>query len=175
MEDKEELLELETRKNIYEFIADRPGTYLREIKKELDLPVGQVEYHLEKLEKHDLISYETSGNKKRYFIQDDVDYPDRKVISLLRQENPRTILLKLLEGEHTFRELLAAVDISKSTLSFHIKKLVKNDLVESRRDGRKKVYRCPRKERVAQVLITYESSFVDDAVDRFINTWAEMK
>lgn len=176
MKEKDELLELDTRRDIFEHIKEYPGSYLRKMQDELDLSTGQLEYHLNHLNKKGLVSREEVGNKKRYFVNEDVDYPDREILSFLRQKVPRKVLLRLTEeGEMGFSSLQECVDISKSTLSFHLKKLKENDIIEARKEGRRKIYSCVDREKIAQVLITYKSSFIDEAVDSFVDTWTELK
>ncbi len=176
MNNRKEALELEVRRDIFDKVSKYPGTYLREIQSDLDLSIGQVEYHLNYLEDKGILSSKIVDNRKRYFVDDEVDYPDRKIISILRQELPRQILIKLLnDGRTGFSEIHNDVDVSKSTLSFHLKKLTKKKLVDFEKDGRKKIFYCSDDERIAQVLITYKSSFIDKAVDRFVDTWLEMK
>ncbi len=176
MNERKEALELEVRRDIFDKISNYPGAYLREIKSDLDLSIGQVEYHLKYLEDKGILSSKMVDNKKRYFVDDEVDYPDRKIISILRQNIPRQILIKLLnEGEAGFSDILKDVDISKSTLSFHLKKLNEKGLIDFKKQGRKKIFHCSDENKIAQVLITYKASFIDKAVDRFVDTWLEMK
>ncbi|MFW6038525.1 MAG: winged helix-turn-helix transcriptional regulator [Candidatus Saliniplasma sp.] len=176
MNDKAEALELEVRRDIFDKISKYPGTYLREIQSDLDLPMGQVEYHLNYLEEEGILSSKMADNKKRYFVDEEVDYPDRRIISVLRQRIPRLVLLKLLNEEQAgFSDILEDVDISKSTLSFHLKKLVETGLIDFKKEGRRKIFYCTDEKKIAQVLITYRSSFIDKAVDRFVDTWLEVK
>ncbi len=176
MNKKDDALDLESRKEIFDIISDKPGTYMREIQKKLEMPTGQLEYHLRYLEDNNLIAWESISNKKRYFVDDEVSYPDRKMLSILRQDIPRKVLLILLEeGEKNFGTLHEYFDVSKSTLSFHLKKLVKLKLIEGIKKGRKKYFVCVEPKKVAQVLITYQDSFVDKAVDNFVDVWMEMK
>ncbi len=175
MAEDEEDLELEARKDIFDFISQYPGTHMRKIQRELDLSMGQLEYHLNYLEKNGLISSSKKENKRRYFVEDEVHYPDRDILSTLRLKTPRRILIQILDKDGcSFNEILEEVDISKSTLSYHLKKLQEKSLVESEKEGRKKIYRCPDREKIAHILVTYKSSFIDDAVDRFVDTWTEM-
>ncbi len=46
---EDKALELEARRTIYEFVVSSPGTHLREIQRQIDLPLGTVEYHLKYL------------------------------------------------------------------------------------------------------------------------------
>lgn len=176
MSERDESLELDIRKKIFDFISKYPGCYMREIQKKLDIPTGQLEYHLTYLKDHELIADKKSGDKRRYFVDDEVDYPDREIISIVRQEKCRKILLILLKKkEMGFSELHERFSTSKSTLSFHLKKLIDKGMIEAEKRGRRKYYSCNNKERIAQVLITYKESFLDEAVDRFVDTWLEMR
>ncbi len=176
MNKKDDALDLESRRKIFDLISEKPGTYMREIQKILDMPTGQLDYHLNYLKEHELIGWESISNKKRYFVNDEVSYPDRKMLSILRQDIPRKILLILLEeGKKTFGDLHDHFDVSKSTLSFHLKKLVKLNIIKGEREGRKKIFSCIETKKIAQVLITYQESFVDKAVDNFVDVWMEMK
>ncbi len=173
---KDDVLELESRRDIFEHISKFPGCYMREVQKVLDMPTGQLEYHLNYMERKGLISGELTGNKKRYYVDDEVNYPDRKILGILRQDIPRKIILILLKGgECGFSEIANEFDVSKSTVSFHLKKMKDRGIIVSRKEGRRKIYSCKDDEKIAQVLITYKSSFLDDAVDRFVETWSELR
>ncbi len=176
MGEKEEALELETRRKIFAYVSKYPGSHMRKIKRELDLAMGEIEYHLNYLEEHGLFASQMSGNKKRYYVANEVQYPDRKILGILRQKMPRKIILLVMKNEIiSFGDILKELDISKSTLSFHLKKLIKSSILEVRRKGRQKFYSVKDQKRVVQILITYKSSFVDEAVERFIDTWGELK
>ncbi len=42
-------LELETRRTIFEFIRQNPGSHLREIQRRLGLPIGVLNFHIQNL------------------------------------------------------------------------------------------------------------------------------
>ncbi len=176
MGEKKKALELETRRKIFAYISKYPGSHMRKIKRKLDLAMGEIEYHLKYLEEHGLLASQMSGNKKRYYVADEVRYPDRKILGILRQKMPRKIILLVLENEpSSFGDIHDDLDISKSTLSFHLGKLTQTSILNVRRKGRQKLYSVKDPEHVVQILITYKSSFVDEAVERFIDTWGELK
>jgi len=63
---KNEPLELDTRKRIYDLIDSTPGIHFREISRRLDIPMGVVEYHIHYLMKKDMIIARKEGRYKRY-------------------------------------------------------------------------------------------------------------
>jgi len=169
---EEEVLELENRRKIYQLVSKYPGMYLREIEKEIGLSIGVLEYHLSYLEKKEILSVEREGHRKRYFIREDVSFGDKATIALLRQEIPRRIVIHLmLNPDSSFQDVLAQFNISKSTLSFHMKKLTSQELVLTEKVGRETYYKVGDPEDTARIILTYKASFLDSVVDRFAEIW----
>jgi predicted transcriptional regulator len=171
---EEEVLELENRRRIYQLVSKYPGMYLREIEKELGLSIGVLEYHLSYLEKKYILTVEREGHRKRYFVREDISYGDKATISILRQEIPRRIVIHLMLNPNTsFQDVLAQFKISKSTLSFHMKKLTNAELVETEKVGRETYYKVRDQEDTARIILTYKTSFLDSVVDRFAEIWED--
>lgn len=171
-----EALDLENRKRIYNHVSKYPGAYLREIQKELELKMGVLEYHLNYLENSGILSSEMDGRLRRFYVREDVAFLDRKLLGLMRQKIPRKIAMRaLLESEVTFEGLRDELGISKSTLSFHLKKMKDLGILRERRERRKTMYSIRGEDEVARILITYKSSFIDDLVDRFAEVWMELR
>jgi predicted transcriptional regulator len=171
----EEALELDNRRKIFRFISENPGTYFREIQSGLELATGVLEYHLGYLVKKNLLSTEKDGKKRRYFVSQEIPHPDKRALGLMRQKTPRRITIHaLLNPNCSFQDLLKEFSISKSTLSFHLKKLERADILESVKKGRRKFYRIADPEETARILISYRSSFLDSVVDSFADVWLEV-
>ncbi|MDD1767291.1 MAG: helix-turn-helix domain-containing protein [Methanomassiliicoccales archaeon] len=171
----EEALNLENRRKIYGFISKNPGTYLREMERDLGMQPGLLSYHLDYLERRELLRIEDDGYRKRYFPGAEYKLKGRKVISLLRLDSPRKILIHLLvNGSTSFRDLLPAVGVSKSTLSYNMKKLTAAGVVQVVRSERELVYRVDDPDEVADLLISIRESLENDAVDRFVDIWSKL-
>jgi len=169
-------LELETRRRIFARISSVPGTYFREIQRDVGLEVGEAEYHLAYMEKAGLISAQLEANRKRYYAKGTVDEHDRRLLALLRQEVPRQIVMEvLLAGKLSFQDIQEKVRKAKSTLSFHLSKLAAAGFLLVERSGKENVYRAGDEERTARCLIAYRTSFLDEAVDRFADAWLELR
>lgn len=172
---EEDALELENRRKIYQLVSKYPGMYLREIEKHLGLAIGVLDYNLSYLEKKEILMVEREGNRKRYFVKEDVSFGDKATISLLRQEIPRRIVIHLmLNPNASFQDVLAQFKISKSTLSFHMKKLTEANIVGGEKEGRSTFYHVIEPENTARVILTYKASFLDSVVDRFAEVWGDM-
>ncbi|MEE9223890.1 MAG: ArsR family transcriptional regulator [Thermoplasmata archaeon] len=171
----EEALELDNRRKIFRFVSENPGAYFREIQSNLELATGVMEYHLAYLVKKRLLSTEKDGKKVRYFVSQEIPHTDKRTLGLMRQKTPRRITVHaLLNPNCSFQDLLSEFGISKSTLSFHLKKLERADILESTKKGRQKFYRVADPDETARILISYKSSFVDSVVDSFADVWLEV-
>ena len=80
--------------------------------------------------------------------------PPRGLLRALANENRLMILCKLIEGERSVGELVAAVGLSQSALSQHLAKLRADRLVATRREAQTIYYRLASAEatRVMQLL-----------------------
>ncbi len=172
---KDDALELDTRRALYDIIANGPGRHFRAIQRESGLPSGVVDYHLRVMEQQDLIVSRDEGRYKRFYIVGKVGSKDKELMGLLRQKTPRKIVLFLmLNPRSKHKEIKNKVGVSASTMSYHLKKLKKKDVVKSERQGRSVAYWIDEEDRVARALIRYKRSFLDDAVDAFADTWLEL-
>lgn len=165
--------ELETRKRIYELIRDSPGVHLRELERRLDLVMGSLQYHLQYLEKNNLISQFKDEEYVRYFVKErELSRSEREIFYFLRRKGCRHILMNLLrEPGMSNKELAAAVDLSPSTVSWNLNKLVKAGIIEKDRAGRTSNFTIVDPDLVARLLIYYKESFLDTILDNFIEMW----
>jgi predicted transcriptional regulator len=170
-----DVIELDARRRIYEHIVANPGAHLRAVKEALEMPMGQLEYHLRFLEEQGLVGAKEDRYYKRFFPSE-MGATERRLLSGLRQEMPRRIVLLVLETpgmDH--RTIQERTKLGASTLSFYMRDLIGKGLIERRREGRRSLYTVLDADRVVKVLITYRPSFLDRMVDRFLETWFELE
>jgi predicted transcriptional regulator len=133
-----ETLQLEDsrRAQILGFIKAHPGAHLRSIKRELNLAMGVLQYHLERLEKGQIIISHRRGLYKRFYKRLDFEVEEQEILGVLLQETERDLLLYLLKTpDATQKELAEFARISASSTSWHMKRLVQAGLVKARRQG----------------------------------------
>ncbi|MBN1389186.1 MAG: winged helix-turn-helix transcriptional regulator [Candidatus Thermoplasmatota archaeon] len=173
---KEEPLQLDTRKKIYDLIETTPGIHFREISRRLDIPMGVVEYHINYMLKRDMIVARMEGRYKRYYTEGKIGSKEKSVLAFLRKDVPRAILMHLmLNPGARHRDLKSELGLSGSTLTFHLKKMIKKGLVIEEGDEGGKGYHVSDPETVSRTLIIYKRSFMDDLVDSFTETWMDME
>jgi len=86
------------RVRILEFIRANPGTHLRKIKRELNLAMGVIQYHLYKLERERSILSVRHGLYKRFYADKGLGVQDREILNILSQETERDIVLYLIKN-----------------------------------------------------------------------------
>lgn len=171
----ERLLELESRRRIYDYVKRVPGIHLRALQRDLNMPLGTLEYHLYQMEREGLLVTREDGRFKGYFPHDELDRRDRDYLYYLRQEMPRRIAMEVANQPGIrFQELGARLPISPSTLSFHLKKLLRSEILREIPLGKEKAYECLDAERVRRLVVRYRATFVDDVVDRFADAWLNL-
>ncbi len=173
LEEKEKkILELEVRKKIYNIVREFAGCHFREIGRKSGLATGSVKYHLDYLAKNGLIVSEKEGNNIRYFPRG-FNSENKKLMSILRQESVRKILLFILTHSNCNHEqIVVYVKLSPSTVTWHLKKLEENNIVGFIRKGRKTFYNIlVDKYEIINLLITYKESFFDTLVDNIVEMW----
>jgi len=111
---------------------------MREIGRELGIPMGTLEYHLHYLVKAELLTTRQDPRYTRYFPSGGMSRHEKDVLAVLRQKVPRQIAAHLLlePGPASHGQLLTKFDLSGSTLSFHLKELTHAGLARSRQEGR---------------------------------------
>ena len=168
----QDVLDLETRRDIYNLIENNPGLHLSKIANLLSMRTSHVEYHVLFLEKNDLIKSEKEKGYKRYFIKGQVGVKDKRYFIILRQKTKLHIILILLKHQGMkHKELLEEIDISASTLSYHLKKLVKKELLSVKRYGDDKGYYVNNPDEILTFLIKYRPYSV---IDGFSDLWKDL-
>ncbi|WP_435178588.1 winged helix-turn-helix transcriptional regulator [Halorussus sp. AFM4] len=168
----EDGLSLPTRKELFEHVEANPGIHFNQLKRDLDMETGLLQHHLQELEQYGVLESEAYQGKRRVFVARELDEEEKSILAVLRYETTRRILLHLLEnGPARNSEIAEAVGVTPATISWHLSNLVEEGVVEAVEDGRTTRYRVQNEELTVQLLVRYQESFVDRAVDRIIDFW----
>jgi predicted transcriptional regulator len=165
-------LSLESRKQIFEYVQANPGSHFSELKRELAMETGLLQYHLRELEEYNVLESKEHQGKRRLFVTRELDAEEQSILSTLRYETSRKILLYLLEhGPARNGDIAEAVNIDPSTVTWHMSNLLDEGVLETIKDGRTTRYQVANEELTVQLLVRYRESFVDRGVDRIIDFW----
>lgn len=125
------IMELEIRRNIFNYILNNPGLHQRELSRIMKLPKSTLIHHLKVLTKQELITTSNLDGYQRIFINKEISTKEKEILHLIRQKLPQQILLYFI-----FRTACSQIELSEelekkpSTISYHIKKLKEMDIIE---------------------------------------------
>lgn len=160
---------LENRKRIFECVRGNPGLHFRELQRRIGLPIGVLDYHLNYLVQKGLLSVRKQEGFSRYYPGGQMAAEKMRLLSCLRQEIPRGIMLYLLRNPGaTHGQLLSRFSVSGGTLSYHIKKMLALGAIRLEKMGRESHFTVVDPETVTDLLIVYRRTFLDKLVDDFV-------
>ena len=167
----DDILELETRRKIYDLISKNPGLHLSKISELLKMRVSLVEYHMRYLEKHDIVTVDKKTGFSRYFLKGKVE-TKTKHYSILRQKTILLIIFFLLKHDSArHKDILENIDCAPSTLSYHLNKLIKYNIIEVQRYGEMRGYKIINKDEIINYLIRYKPF---DLFEGFTDIWTDI-
>jgi len=137
--DKLKILHLETRRKIFNYIKDNPGLHLHDLAKKLDIKYFNLRYHLNILEKSNMVLIKNNNSYSRVYPKENVSNKEKELFDIIRQETPRNILLTFIYyvvcSQNDLSEIL---DKHPTTIEYHLKKLIDMEIIEQTktRNGR---------------------------------------
>ncbi len=120
-----------TRENLERIVSQKPGISFTQLKEETELANGVLQYHIRKSkniekEKGSLVPKEYCGECKLK------DFCNQKCILKELRKDLTSEILNLLSREYKQAEIAEELDLDRSTVNYHIKKLEKMNVL---RDG----------------------------------------
>ena len=156
-----EVLQLETRQRIFDVVRKNPGFSAREIQREAKLGWGETAYHLDRMAEAEVLRRERAPNRDFYFASE-VTWDDRRYLVFLRGVATRSILLALIENpELSPADLADRLELARSTVYFHLTRLVQGGLLVGRLDNNTRRYRVAQPGQAIRLLRTYHEIFCE--------------
>ena len=122
---------------VFDFIYNNPGSHFRKIKKELNLSVGTIQYQLNKLEKDGKIISIPHRFYKFYFPNGVFQDREKEILQVLNNPSLRNVLLLIVEKKNPSKqELVSILNISYSSINWHLEHLISYDMIVENRDGK---------------------------------------
>ncbi|MGP6294172.1 winged helix-turn-helix transcriptional regulator [Caldiplasma sukawensis] len=153
----------DTRSYILKLIKENPGIHFREMVRVSGLSVGQLEYHLYKMEKNLQISVRKDGKFKRYFPAESDDQILNSIFFYLKNKESRSLLFYIYRKKSVelkkLREKFGqkGIEIVNSMYSDNLL-IMENGVVE-----------IARREKVYKAIQSSKSSFTSELADSFID------
>ena len=158
----------ESRSRIADAIGEDPGVHFSELVRRLELAPGQVQHHLRTLlRERDVVEERLYG--RTHYYPPTVDDWEREALALLRRETANEVVTHLLAaGPSRPDDVAEKLGVARSTLSWHVDRLVEGGLVEKQRGERNRVTLvAARPTETLALLASIEPSLPARLVDRF--------
>ena len=166
------LLKVGIRQKLFTLISESPGIHFRDAQRRTESSTGNLTYHLDCLVKAGLLTTVRDGKYLRYYAFTEKSTEEKRILDMARRKTDRHILLLLPQNEtNTNEELSKILNLSPSTISWHIKKLIETNILSVKVEGRRVFYSVNNQELVSGILIKYKESYLDKLVDRFVEMW----
>lgn len=147
-------------------VERNPGVHFRALVRNLDLAQGQAQYHLRRLRRAGDVVTEEYGGRTHIFAPD-VEPAVRRQLAVCRRETARNVLVVLGGGPATPAAVTDEVDIARSTLEWHLDRLVSEGLVEKRQQDGQVELALTDIRLVGERLAAVEPTVPERLVDRF--------
>ena len=183
---KNDILYLETRRVVYNFILNHPGLHLRELERKNYIPFSTLKYHVDYLIKNKLVEVKKINGFSRHYATKKVGKMDKKLLNAFRQESLNRILVvflyrvtkeyfykkdfkKLPEDEKWFNYNYFCIKKHRTTILFHLNKLVEMGIVEKGNIKGKTCYKLVDHSMVWDFLIRYQDALSNKRVNNLIS------
>ncbi|UCH71459.1 MAG: winged helix-turn-helix transcriptional regulator [Thermoplasmatales archaeon] len=132
MKGKIDVLYLEKRRKIYNFILKCPGIHFSDLSRKLNIPKTTLSHHIKYLKKHNLIVEKKLKKYFRYYVSYSVSREDKELFDCIRKKIPRNILLLfLIDLCLTRQDISRELEIHPNTVAYHLKNMLKLDIIEN--------------------------------------------
>lgn len=158
----------DTRRQIRTHVRNNAGIHFNDLVRESDFAPGQIQYHVRRLiDQDELVRGEYYG--RTHYYPPEYDEWERAALALFRRETTREIVVHLIEHEPASpAEVAETLEVARSTLEYHLSRLVDREIVEKRYDERNRVtLALANPERTGELLAEVEPTVPDRLVDRF--------
>lgn len=149
----------DAREAIAGYVSTTPGAHFSKIRDDLQLGTGETQHHLRQLGEAGRIESYKDGDYRRFFTAGQFDDHEMVVLSYLRRETVRGMLVALLQDPSaTGSDLADELDVSRPTVSKYASELESAGLL-SRADG----YAVENPETVLTLVVRFADSFGEQA------------
>jgi predicted transcriptional regulator len=100
---------------------------------------------------------------------------ERTLISVLRQPRLREIITFLIiHPGADYKAIVQELNLSSSTISWYLNRLEEMGVVTREKTGAGLSFQVAKSQELTRILSTYKLSFLDNAVNTFLDTWENL-
>lgn len=116
---------------IYDYILKYPYLHLHELARKLQIPGATLIYHLRYLEKNGFIISKKEGRYTRYYVANNINNTEKKLLNVFRQVSTRNVLLYIMLCVSASQiEIAKELEKKPKTIESHLKRLISLGIIE---------------------------------------------
>jgi predicted transcriptional regulator len=160
---------------VLRFIQGKPGCHLRQIKNELHISMGALQYQLIRLEREGRITSFRHGLYKFYFPYGVFQDNEKEVLRILRRETARDIVILIMERKNpTQTDIVSSIGITSASVNWHVKRLIASGIIEVVKSGKYKRYQLCENHYSSKYIISLLKNYYPNVWSKWSNRLAEM-
>jgi predicted transcriptional regulator len=156
---------------ILDTIRDNPGIRYRELLRAIGVMNGVLSYHINLLERENAIVSERYKGMVRYYLKG-IDKEEARILGMLRIPMVKVIVEFMLDNEPcSLTTLSQYLDRSKSTISWHLKRLIDEGIVIKHNN----VYYTSDKDNIKSIILKYKKELEKiDTIDLLADNYTDI-
>lgn len=141
---------------LIDIIYKNPGIHFCEMIRVSGIKNGTLAHYIEKLELDGQIQIQREKKKTRFFLPK-ISQEEIKIISYLRKETSKNIILSLIKHNNLeFSEIVKKSKKSPSTISQNLSELTHSEIIMMKLDGSKKKYFLKNQNLISKLVKKYK-------------------
>jgi predicted transcriptional regulator len=165
---------METRVNtILDLVSKKPGISFSEIMRETGFKNGVLSHHLSKIEESGKVLVQRSPRVARIYPCG-IEEQEARLIKNLRNPTIKKIIISLLGGELTFKEITKKAGKSQGTISIYLKELAEQGIIRRRLDAKEIVFEILDPNYVKQIMAKHQASLFERTADNISDIFSSL-
>ncbi len=154
-----------SREILLDIIEKNPGLHFRELQRRSGLAIGQLEYHLYRMERDKTIVSRRDGRLLRYFSNVSGNIIERNLAFYLRSRNSRILIMELIRNKGKLTLLWNSDDKRRETLE----SMTADSIVSCEDQGNKITVEFTDYKQIINFLVQNREKFLDSLASSLIN------
>ena len=158
---------------IIQLVSENPGIRYSEIMRETGLKNGVLSHHLSKIEGAGKIIIERTPRVARLYPCG-TQQGEAQIIKSLRNPTMKKIIMSLLDGQLSFRQITEKTGKSQGTVSVYLKELTENEIVNRKLSNSDLVFELVDSDYVKGVITKHKTSLFERSADNISDIFSSI-
>lgn len=165
---------METRvQTILELVSKNPGISFSDIMRETGFKNGVLSHHLSKIEESGRILIQRSPRVARIYPCG-IEEQEALLIKNLRNPTMKKIVIMLLDGEFSFKEITKRSGKSQGTVSVYLKELTEQNIITKKLHENETVFSLANTDYIKSIIAKHQTSLFERSADNISDIFSSI-